>query len=292
MAGISNKCMFLGLPNSGKSSFIGALWHVMETSEIEANYTVKIQPKDREHLNLLRQSFLDCIAPERTKTGFVKNIQLTITEKNSGEVSEFIFPDLSGETYSGQFSYRKMTKEYLDQIKECTGLMLFVNPDYIKKPNLITDISFLLDQNDSVTEEASPSDYVPWEIEMTQTQVVIVDVLQMIMRHIKKPIKICLIISAWDLIKTLPGADGAQTPEKWLGDQLPLLKQFLEANKSSFLYDTYGVSAQGGSYKAEDQNSAIDELLLITKQSERIIVQNGDFQSNDITMPIKWIING
>ncbi|MTH15873.1 hypothetical protein [Flavobacterium sp. LC2016-01] len=292
MTEISNKCMFLGLPNSGKSSFIGALWHVMETSEIEANYTVKIQPEDREHLNMLRQSFLDCIAPERTKTGFVKNIKLSIVEKNSGVVSDFIFPDLSGETYSSQFSYRKMTKEYVDQIKECNGLMLFVNPDYIKSPNLISDISFLLGEDKAVTEETMTSEHVPWEIEMTQTQVVIVDVLQMIVRHINKPIKICLIISAWDLIKTLPGDDGAQTPVKWLGNRMPLLKQYLEANKSSFLYETFGVSAQGGSYKAEGKDTIVEQLLLKNKQSERIIVQNGDSQSNDITMPLKWIING
>lgn len=283
--------MFLGLPNSGKSSFIGAFWHVVETGEIDAQYAVTTQPSDREYLNGLREAFLDCKSPERTKTEFFKNIELSIIDKNTNEEIELVFPDLSGETFSSQFNYRKITDEYIDQIKNCNGIMLFLNPDFIKKANLISDSFAMVGAEDSKSGETPlSSDHLPWDISMTQTQVIIVDVLQMIVKYITKPCKISLIISAWDVIKDLPLDESTQTPLDWLNSQLPLFKQYLDANSAYFTYNVYGVSAQGGSYKEE--NGKITDLQEIIKQSERIIVQNDDEITSDITLPIKWLING
>ena len=72
----SNKCMFIGLPGSGKSSFIGALWHVASTGEINSAYSLTIQPNDREYLNKLQVDFLECKAPDRTKIEFKKKVPL------------------------------------------------------------------------------------------------------------------------------------------------------------------------------------------------------------------------
>ncbi|HEX8016840.1 MAG TPA: hypothetical protein VF465_16535, partial [Flavobacterium sp.] len=270
----SNKCMFLGLPNSGKSSFIGAFWHVVETGEIDAHYKVTTQPSDREYLNALRASFLNCQAPERTKTDFVKNIELSILDKTSKEEIELVFPDLSGETFSSQFAYRKITDDYIDQIQNCNGIMLFINPDFVKKANLIAD-SFLMFGSEELSNnvEESASSLVPWDVKMSQTQVVIVDVLQMIFKYITKPCKISIVVSAWDLIKNMPLAENIQTPAEWLSRELPLLKQYLDANNASFKYNVFGVSAQGGSYK-EDENDIISKLQELVKQSERICVQH------------------
>lgn len=292
MSKISNKCMFLGLPDSGKSSFIGAFWHVVETGEIDAHYRVTAQPNDREYLNGLRASFLNCQAPERTKTEFFKNIELSILDKTNNQEIDLVFPDLSGETFSGHFAYRKITDDYINQIKNCNGIMLFINPHFLKKANLISDSFSMFDCEEPNNEQKEVSiPLVPWDIKMSQTQVVIVDVLQMIAKYLSKPSKISVIISAWDLIKNMPTDESKQSPVDWLTREMPLLKQYLDANNSSFRYNIFGVSAQGGSY-IEDGNDKISELQEMIKQSERICVQHDNDVTSDITIPLKWLING
>jgi len=319
--------MFMGLPNSGKSSFIGAFWHVVDSGEIEDSYTVDVQPNDREYLNELRDSFLGCKAPERTKTEFVKQIDLDVKDNSTGNKATFTFPDLSGETFESQFEYRKITKTYLADIEECDSIILFVNPEFLKKPNLITDADAMLDeseggisqeeaevvQNIEVKEEANLNtnqsvdeasgqaeasdlkndvkEIIEWTPKMCQSQVMLVDLLQIIENKLIKPCKISIVISAWDLILEIPEiVEPRKTPKEWLATNLPLLNQYLTANFESYTFKVFGISAQGAAYsKLKNGNK---KLLSFAKQSERIKVQDGESINNDITIPFKWLING
>lgn len=282
-----NKCMFIGLPSSGKTSFIGALWHVVQSGEINAAYSVTSQPEDREYLNQLQSSFLDCKPPDRTKTGFEKKIELNMSEKTTGRVLDFIFPDLSGETYESQFEYRQLTLEYVNQIADSDCIMLFINPNHLKRPFLISQADPMLlgleEQADEYEEEQ-----VKWTPKTCQTQVILVDLLQMIADRIKKPCKVGIIISAWDEIQSVQQADPPLTPTSWLQDNLPLLVQYLKSNQREFSHEVFGVSAQGGRYAEDGDNSV---LQLLPKQSERIIVQTNSEISNDITVPLTWLFN-
>lgn len=293
----NNRCMFIGLPNSGKSSFIGALWHVVETGEIESAYTITVQPEDREYLNELRSNFLVCKAPERTKTDFVKKIELNVQDKLKGISADFIFPDLSGETYVSQFEHRKLATKYIEEIRECNCIMLFINPDFIKKGNLISYADRMVfngsDDHTVIEMDSTRTNLgteITWNAKMCQTQVMLVDLLQIISSRIVQPCKIGVVISAWDLILNIPEeVEPLKNPKEWLKCHLPLLNQYLAANKLKFTYQVFGISAQGAKYEEDGENF---ELLSYLKQSERIKVQVNDDLSNDITIPIKWLING
>lgn len=306
---ISNRCMFIGLPSSGKSSFIGALWHVFETDEIDVTYSMTAQPEDREYLNILRGDFLACNAPERTKTDFARRIELSIKDNSTGDIIDFVFPDLSGETYLNQYIYRKISEDYLAQINDCNSIMLFINPDRVKKSYLISSLNGMFDDEantnavedgenrpDSENLESNMQSQIDWKAEMSQTQTMLVDILQMIKNKLVKPCRICIIVSAWDLVNKLDTRIKPHvTPEQWLLHELPLLKQFLDANDSTFLHTVIGISAQGGSYKIDENTpdvAGIANLQEIVNQSERIIVQQGESINNDITAPIKWLLNG
>ena len=336
MENIDNiRCMFMGLPNSGKSSFIGAFWHVIESGEIEDAYTVNVQPNDREYLNELRESFLGCKAPERTKTDFVKQIDLNIKDIITGNSATFTFPDLSGETFESQFEYRKITKEYLNDIADCESIMLFINPQFLKKPNLIADANAMLEGSttddilvgiakmpDSASVEANADpdttqidpikktqtqikvendemidstkatkETVEWTPKMCQSQVILVDLLQMVANTLIKPCKISLVVSAWDLVIDIPEiVEPRKTPKEWVRTNLPLLNQYLTANPETYIYKVFGISAQGAAYSKEKNGNK--KLLSFAKQSERIKVQDGESVTNDITIAFKWLING
>lgn len=294
----NKNCIFIGLPSSGKSSFIGALWHVVESGEIDSIFTVTIQPKDREYLNELRSKFLKCEAPERTKTEFVKQIELQIQEKETGNSINFLFPDLSGETYETQFELRQVTNDYLYQLKACNSCIVFINPDHLKTSTLISELdgSLFDDEDDNVgvmeqgngfpdSQAKNLTPEKPWTPRMCQTQVKLVDLLQIIQEKLPQTCKIGIIISAWDVIINMSDENKNDTPDLWLRKNLPLFHQYLTANKHNFPYSVYGISAQGGVYS----KSSNVELQKHINPSERIIVQSGNNRSHDITAPLKWL---
>lgn len=308
----SHRCLFIGLPNSGKSSFIGALWHVVESGEIKEAFTVVTQPNDREYLNILRDCWLGCVAPERTKTEFIKKVELQFRDNDTLAEAKFIFPDLSGETYELQFEHRKLTEDYVNSIRETDGIILFVNPDFLKKSNLITDAQELLasleenedpenvkgqpetpiikdlENNIESNQQKRRKSETEWNSKMAQSQVVLIDLLQMIANRIKKPCKLGIIISAWDLIKNSADKQlAALEPSAWFDNELPMFRQFLISNPNSYNAKIFGVSAQGASYKGD-----VSGLQSKLNQSERIRVQVGSTECHDITIPIKWLMNG
>ncbi len=287
---ITKRCTFVGLPSSGKTSFIGALWHVVESAEINSTYKVDVLPGDREYLNRLQKNFLACEAPERTKTDFVKKIEIEVTERSTGKVATFIFPDLSGETFKNQFEYRKIGTDYIAQVSGCDSLMLFISPINLKKNFPISILNGMFNDGDDEVDQAMKTIDLAthWIPQMCQTQVVIVDLIQIIRKVVKTPYKIGVIVSAWDIIKqSLDKNQAAMTPDQWLKHELPLLSQYLQANHSVFPSKVFGISAQGGEYKGNDNS----ELLSKERQSERLIVQSGDTINHDITQPLKWLFD-
>jgi GTPase SAR1 family protein len=308
------RCLFMGLPNSGKSTFIGALWHVLVSKEIDSLYTIDVEPENRAYLNSLRDAWSEFRSPMRTADiGLSNIITIKVEEKASHRKFDLAFPDASGEYYESQFAFRKLSSEYLELVESMNGMVIFVNPDFVISSNLITDAGqvfydkFFEDKAkflglvEKVTEITTASTsgqegakgvknkpaYIEWKEKYSQSQVILIDLLQMIMYRVPKPCRIAIVISAWDTITSLPGNFGKQKPGEWFSKKLPLLKQFLTSNGEIFTYSIFGVSAQGGKYDNRPDNG----LYLIDIPAERIKVQLDNKTEHDITIPIKWVLN-
>ncbi|HEX8515188.1 MAG TPA: hypothetical protein VF868_03235 [Bacteroidia bacterium] len=277
-----NNCVLIGLPKSGKSSFVAALWHVVESQELESSLVVTSLPQDRTYLQDIRNKWLSCSKLERNKVDSFKNISLVIEDKKTKASVNFSFPDISGEMFDLQFETRKISNELIKLLEGASGLMLFINPDKLKRPLLISAFSGL------TGEEAKPAaNLKSWVHKEAPTQVVLVDILQMIYPELNKEVKIAVIVSAWDTILNSMEADyNSLSPKGWILKEMPLLEQYLDSNSDLFNVKYYGVSAQGGDYTS--QTDALHEKSL---PSERIIVQEDENRSNDITAPIRWLIN-
>jgi hypothetical protein len=276
----NKNCVLIGLPKSGKSTFVAALWHVVESSELESSLTITSLPADRVYLNEIRNNWLSCSKLNRNKVEFLKHITLEVEDKDTKIKTNFGFPDLSGEMYNLQFESRRIKLDFIDLLQKSNGIILFVNPELLKKPILISDVAPLGGGNTNV-------DQKEWEHKDSPTQVVLVDILQMLLMNVKGSFKIAVVISAWDTILNTPDTDyNSLTPNQWLEREMPLLSQFLETNNDLFKTEFFGISAQGGDYTSEK-----DELHGFNRQSERIKTKFGDEISNDITLPIRWLIN-
>ena len=51
--------MMMGLPGSGKSTFLAALWHQLESTEIPTAFIAERLQPDREYLNKIREKWLE-----------------------------------------------------------------------------------------------------------------------------------------------------------------------------------------------------------------------------------------
>lgn len=273
-----NNYVLIGLPHSGKSTFIAALWHIVESEDLEGSLIIKGLPEDSEYLNKLRDTWLSFKDFERTKVENKHHITLSVSKQSDDTISELKFPDVSGEMYKIQFENRKLDLEYLKMIQTAKGIILFINPDYIIEPQLISNVDACIGHEKSTINEVNVKN---WEFKDTPTQVVLIDLLQMILQNINNPIKVAVVVSAWDLIINVRNTK----PSNWIETSLPLFFQFLKANDSILKHTFFGVSAQGGNYSEHKTE------LQTKSPSERIIVQTENETSNDITLPIKWLLN-
>lgn len=262
-----NKNIFImGAPNAGKSTFLGALWHSINQSEIHTELTLKKIIGDSQYLYRLEQKWLEVERLERTVIGQEKE-KLSILLTNNQDDLEVEFPDLSGETFQNIYENREMSIELKEKIVNADAIMYFVNIEDIYSPEFISEIAPELRQNGEKLKERKPCEDDP-------TQVQIIDLLQMVLDIRKKRTNLGIIFSAWDLLEPSEQND----VNEFLMKRMNMLWQYLASNKKIVNTKIWGVSAIGG--KIEDS----EKLLDIEDPIKRIkIVDNNKKKSYDLT---------
>ncbi len=281
------KQLLVGLPSTGKTTFLAALWHVVESSEVpEALRLVRLHGI-RDHLNKIRQDWLNCKPLERTLPAAEKTVSMTLTEPGQDRTTELFLPDISGESFRRQWEDKQWTKEFNDLACEAIGALLFVHPGTVIPPEKIgsgtkkMSAALAAEENELTNQEEDEEQASPWTPDKTPTQVKLVELLQYLLSgpFSSRELRLAVVVSAWDLVLK----DG-HSPQKWLDIRLPLLAQFLKANCDTCRTRVYGVSAQGGELQQADQ------LRRHMKASRRIIISGPDCHAHDITEPIRWIM--
>jgi len=276
--------LLIGLPATGKTTFLAALWHLVESAEIpEALRLVKLEG-DREYINGLTRRWMRCESLSRTPVSTETLVSMRLRETNASREMEIAFPDLSGEVFRQQWTERAWSSDYEELVLRASGALLFVHPDQITEP-------YRIDQADSLVaaaggEASGPaagnSAPVQWSHDMAPTQVVLTDLLQFmqVRRGSEQPLKLGVIVSAWDLVE-----DQTSDPASWFGSRLPLLAQFLECNNLFWSTRIYGVSAQGGDLDRDKVT-----LLQHHAASERLRISGPETTEHDLTGPLKWLL--
>jgi len=109
-----NSLLLAGLPASGKTTFLAALWHVVHSREIESSMQLG-QHFDgpRAYIMGRHQEWLGYTKVRHTRvTESVEKIQLSLEDPKSGEAVRLLIPDIGGETYSTQLMHRRYTHEF------------------------------------------------------------------------------------------------------------------------------------------------------------------------------------
>ncbi len=290
-----SRLLLVGLRGSGKTSYLAALWHLVESGECPtALVCPKLQP-DREYLNGIRDRWLRLVQVGRTSLRTPATVSLHLADAATSSNIALTVPDLSGELFRLQWATRKATIHYASFASECSGLVLFVHPDGVKRTPRIpipADSTSIHDEQvgaHGVTPvglvemgEATIEQTNPWTPDQTSTQIQLVELLQFVyfLQTATTRPRVAIIISAWDLVRE------AVLPISWVERRLPLLHQFLVANADSVLFRVYGVSAVGG-----DLEKDIVRLRDEPFPSKRIKVVDQTLESNhDLTAPIRFAL--
>ena len=233
-----NKILICGLPSSGKTSYLAALWYLLFHKEIPTALSLATLPATRDYLNSLSKKWTRTVEIDHTPTDEVQEITLRLKDENN--VVELHIPDMSGETWDHIWVNRSCAVHAAEWANDAIGIMFFVHSDKIRNAlDIITHNAMIgVEGKDAIDGELTE-----WSPEKSPTQVILVDILQSLALP---PLgngsrRIAVIISAWDKAE-----DAGMEPEEYLRVHLPLLHQFLRYSDYFTAVKIFGVSAIGG----------------------------------------------
>lgn len=279
----------VGLPETGKSTYVAALWYSLRSEPSDCKLKLLRRPENDEYLNRLKNFWLGLEPLERTKQTGGQVVELDIRDIESDSDSILTIPDLDGESFEDIFTERKVLNTFSTLLKNATGILLFIRPEKLRQPEYILNVWDILgpqEEEESKLESRETNEWKPIE---SPTQVVLVDILQTVSDIVDRGYKLSVVISAWDVIRTqddIQRPKNSRTPEDWVSTELPLLKQYIQANFDSYNVEYFGVSAQGGNYLND-----VEAAALANKAPHlRAIIQIGGKISTDISLPIRFIL--
>jgi hypothetical protein len=309
--------LLLGLPAAGKTSFLAALYHQASADIEDKKLKEYKMSSDTTYLKLIQRKWLSCEKLDRTinvVSTSTRDVMLHLETIPEGRRFDMHIPDVAGESFMTQFADRLWDITYEAEVRSAGGLVLFIHPGKIKPHVMIDDIQQAagaleeidLDEPDAqlnaigsssrtnIVAPAEESDIPPkpdasdqvveFEIENCPTQVVLTDLL---LNHLEfyegAHLNVAIVISAWETV--LSNED--HTPEKWLEINLPLLYQYLNCNFERVNYKVFGISAQGGDIENDTDKARLQDC---DEPADKVIVQVGKEQNNNICLPIEWII--
>lgn len=286
MMGSEPSVVVLGLPGSGKTTFLAALWHIVTERDVDAVLKFGgLEAGDTSYLNRIATRWRDAVAQERTALAGSQVVSMNLVAEDSTRL-QITFPDLPGEAFQQMWEQRECEGSVARSLQS-EGVLLFVHCDTIREPQWVLEEAILSREigSDMPTEDEE----VEWVSSLAPTQVQLVDILQML--HTSPldvgPRKLGVMMSAWDKVD-----DESCGPDELLGKKMPLLQQYLGASTDLWATRVYGISAQGGDYNG-DYGDRVGEAPVLGEYdtaSKRIVLIGGESVANDLTEPIAWLV--
>lgn len=265
----------IGLPKSGKTTFLAALYSLVEDLGEGCRLKLGDLPENSSYILSISKDWLHWRQVQRSSTNLDEEIELNLID-SSGTAYYFNFPDLSGEEFSRQWAARTCSEAYIRKLSKASGVLLFLSSSVHKSRQLVDFVDLLKEENSL---DQKPVE--PFDPNLSSDGVKIVELLQIASDFSDNELTVSVIISAWDQCLAVDQL----TPQRWLDKHIPLLSQYLETNFQE-RHHVFGVSAQGGSYEDD-----LDEMQTIHSLQDRVLVQDDKEISHDITLPIMWLVD-
>jgi hypothetical protein len=274
---IIKNLLVVGLAEAGKTSYIHAVDDLLQNPPNEESLKNNGLAKDRSFLERHKSKFRAGKPIGRTERDAQGAIpELLFEHPKSGIKGRLFLPDVDGEIFQDQWVNREWTESYRDALNDISGILLFVRADV---PSSNQELLGMMIEKDKVSGKKTP-----WQPKKASAQVQLVDVLQFIAskRIHKYPLKLAILISAWDTVEK-PANKQPKCPDAFLKREWALLDQYVRANREIFAANVYGVSALGGT---EEELKVLNRLA----PEDRVKIVEANHSSRDLTRPIRWLL--
>lgn len=281
----SSSVVIIGLPGSGKTTFLAALWHLINSQDVETHLAFHSLGKGNiAHLNAIAEQWRDAKVQERTASGGLQMVTMNLVD-SSKVALQVTFPDVPGEAYTKMWEDRECDIEVVDTLM-ADSVLLFIHADNIESPKWVVDEVAMCKALGIALES---EEIIPWHPKLAPTQVQLVDLLQLLSTDPLGvgPRRLAIMLSAWD-----KAAGEGLSPQEFLSSNLPLLKQYLSSNVDGWNVRIYGVSAQGGDYddKKSEPKAEAEVARNHASPSMRIKLVGDGADSQYLTEPLAWLM--
>jgi len=287
-----NSVVICGLPASGKTTFLAALWYIVfERRAADARLKFdSLKDADFSHLNAIMRRWQHAKEQIHTEITSAKIVSMNLKD-DAGRRIRMTFPDLSGESFQQMWEDRECDPNLAELLRDGAGIVLFVHADKIKHPMGVAETTRQAAGLDGAAAGAGATK--EWHPKDAPTSVQLVEMLQM-MRCPALQVRarrLAVVLSAWDKVME---EESEITPDEYLARELPLLDQYLRNGDGNWTVRTYGLSAQGGDFERdgetddEARNEKVAAIRLLDDASSRIRLTTPE-PSHDLTEPIAWL---
>jgi hypothetical protein len=269
---VNLRVLMAGLPESGKTTFLAALYELVSDKGAPADsLRLAQEPEDYEYFYEITQTWVKAEPLGHSNVTAPVHAIIPLL----GPDGEFVLeiPDIYGEAFEEGWEGTSWPTAVLDAARNVDGMLLFIHAARVSPPVKLT------------AGPSSPKDLHPTPQKRPEppapTQTVLADLLEGLSALSEKPPPVVVVVSAWDTVTA------EVAPADWLRMNVPLLWQMLEGPEAARPYQVFGVSAQGGDVTDPRERA---RLLSIQPPRDRISVRCGDDLSRDISTPIRWLL--
>ena len=161
------KCFIAGLPSAGKTTFLAALWNLINHDPDAKLKLNKIE--NGQYLASLSNKWANMEPLERTvPSGEQADISIKL-EMSNKTIFDLQLPDLSGETFQSQYEMREITEEVAKYIEDADAVLFFINVNSIKLLGLISEQTFSRSSTPSTNDvNRNPKEDDPIQIQVIE----------------------------------------------------------------------------------------------------------------------------
>lgn len=270
----TKKCLVVGFPNAGKSTYIGAFWAIEKDGGTGHTLTFENYPSERKYLNSLKDNWLEQKIVDRT-IQLSQDLVFDLMHCNDRRKLSVSIPDFKGEAFSQLLLGN--TPDKLDEwIQKSDSILLFIE-------NCEEEIYSEEFGDNAIVERETPS--TAFSIGEIEPWIKVVQILKYLNKE-KGDIPLSICVSAWDT--TINNLCEGESVESWLKAEHLFFYNFTKHHFSDVKF--YGISAQGLDYDDRGEELTDERVRELTERGERAYISSGTDKDYDITKPLAWLL--
>jgi hypothetical protein len=275
---MSKKLVMIGLPETGKTTYLEALDDLLQRPPSNACLRSDLLSDDRTYIESHKIEFRSGRAISRTnQSNGDRSVKLHFAHPLADVSGYLVMPDVSGEDIQRQWTDRRWTHDFVQLVAEADGFFVFLRAD------LRGHLEELSGGLTPLVDIVGATELVTWKSRSASLVVQVVELLQFLLFYgaMRRPTRVAVMFSAWDTV--LSSGTAPPTPLDFLRTEWALLHQFLESNTTVLEYAAFGVSAMGGTEAELQQMEDLD----IRRRAKLAV---GERVSNELDIPVRWLM--